>query len=226
MISYSRQLNQRWRRATPCITRMTLLVLSCNHGLPATGNEAAAVHTLHQGSTLLIDPSAEQAAAAVSPHEWVHFCGHADPWLGADRVLVWCKNGGLEAVSTSTLVGMMRGKRLVVLNGCCSDELGCKLIQAGGVQHVVCWETKLCDPVGPPFAEGFWRAMSGHESDDYARFRTAVRLAFEAGKTAVLSVTQPRPSVLDVGSSEKRLHASVPMYALVDPSTGAHTPQG
>ena len=205
--------------------RSTLLILSCNHRLPASETEAAAVHALHPSSQRLIDPSAEQAAAAVGAHDWVHFCGHADPRLGTDRVLVWCKDGELDAVAASTLVNMLRGKRLVVLNGCCSDELGCKLIQAGGVQHVVCWETKLKDVAGPPFAEGFWRAMVGHESDDDATFRAAVRAAFEAGRTALLSVTKPQASALDVGQGEYRA-ANVPKFALVDPSHGARTPRG
>ena len=205
--------------------RSTLLILSCNHRLPASETEAAAVHALHPSSQRLIDPSAEQAAAAVGAHDWVHFCGHADPRLGTDRVLVWCKDGELDAVAASTLVNMLRGKRLVVLNGCCSDELGCKLIQAGGVQHVVCWETKLKDVAGPPFAEGFWRAMVGHESDDDATFRAAVRAAFEAGRTGLLSVTKPQASALDVGQGEYRA-ANVPKFALVDPSHGARTPRG
>ena len=205
--------------------RATLLILSCNHRLPAADTEAAAVHALHPSSRRLIDPSAEQVAAAVGSHDWVHFCGHADPRLDTDRVLVWCKDGELDAVAASTLVNMLRGKRLVVLNGCCSDELGCKLIQAGGVQHVVCWETKLKDDAGPPFAEGFWRAMVGHESDDDATFRAAVRAAFEAGRTALLSVTKPQESALDVGHGEYRA-ANVPKYALVDPSHGARTPRG
>ena len=205
--------------------RSTLLILSCNHRLPAADTEAAAVHALHPSSQRLIDPSAEQAAAAVGAHDWVHFCGHADPRLGTDRVLVWCKGVELDAVAASTLVNMLRGKRLVVLNGCCSDELGCKLIQAGGVQLVVCWKTKLKDDAGLPFAEGFWRAMVGHESDDDATFRAAVRAAFEAGRTALLSVTKPQASALDVGQREYRA-ANVPKFALADPSHGARTPRG
>ena len=209
---------------TPNAAMASLVILSCNHGLPATDTEAAEVHALHPGSQLLVDPSAEQAAAAVGPHDCVHFCGHSDPRLGQDRVLVWCKNGGLEAVAAATLVEMLRGKRLVVLNGCCSDELGGALLRAG-VQHVVCWETKLFDPAGALFGVGFWRVMVGHETDGEAEFRAAVRTAFEAGRTAVLSATRPQPSALDVGDGRRRA-ASVPTYALVDPSAGASTSQG
>ena len=202
----------------------SLVILSCNHGLPATDTEAAAMYALLPDSQLLVDPSAEQAAAAVGPHDCVHFCGHSDPRLGQDRVLVWCKNGGLEAVAAATLIEMLRGKRLVVLNGCCSDELGGALLRAG-VQHVVCWETKLFDPAGALFGVGFWRVMVGHETDGEAEFRAAVRTAFEAGRTAVLSATRPQPSALDVGDGRRRA-ASVPTYALVDPSAGASTSQG
>ena len=48
---------------TPNAAMASLVILSCNHGLPATDTEAAAVHALHPGSQLLVDPSAEQAAA-------------------------------------------------------------------------------------------------------------------------------------------------------------------
>ena len=191
------------------------------------------MHALHPGSQLLVDPSAEQAVAAVGPHDWVHFCGHADPRLGDDRVLVWCKNGGLEAVMAGTLVDMLRGKQLVVLNGCCSDELGGALLRAG-VRHVVCWETKLSYPAGVTFGEAFWRAMAGQQTDNEGQFRAAVHAAFKAGRTAVLSVTRLQASALDVGEGQRRA-ASVPKYALVDPnandnSTGLHgvrmTPDG
>ena len=173
------------------------LIISCNHGLPATDTEASAVHTLHPGSQLLVDPSAEQAAVAVVPHKWVHFCGHADPRLGQDRVLVWCKNGGLEAVTAATLVDMFRNKRLIVLNGCCYDELGVALLREG-VRHVVCWETRLHDEAGALFGQAFWRAMVGHESNEEAELRAAVRSAFTAARTAVLSETELRPNALDV----------------------------
>ena len=196
---------------------MTLLVLSCNHGLATVATEATTINALHPGQ-LLLDPSAAQAAAAVAHHSRVHFCGHADPRLGSDRVLVWCKDGGLEAVTVPTLVGMLGGKSLVVLNGCCSDELGGALLRAG-VQNVICWETKLEDRAGSLFGEGFWRAMVGHDTDDEDQLREAVRAAFEAAKHAVLSVTRPQASALDVGGRQ-RLAASVPKYAFIDPSGG------
>ena len=205
---------------------MTLLILSCNHGVPATATEAASVHGLHPSSVLLLDPSAARAAAAVTPHSWVHFCGHADPRLGPDRVLVWCKSGKLDVVTTSTLVGMLGGKSLVVLNGCCSDELGCALLRAG-VRHVVCWETKLEDGAGAVFGEAFWRAMVGHEADDEVQLYEAVGAAFEAAKSAVLAETRPQASALDIGGGRRRA-ATVPKYALVDPRSHPRgvTPSG
>ena len=84
--------------------------------------------------------------------------GHADPRLGTDRTLVWHKAGRLEAVDTATLIGMLRGFELVVLNGCKSRELGEALAKAG-VSNVVCVATLVHDEAARRFAVGFWRCV-------------------------------------------------------------------
>ena len=107
------------------------LVLGCRPSLQCVEEEVGAIANAAPNPELLIDPSPELVNEKAPRHDWCHFAGHADPKLGPDRVLVLCDAGGFAAVEASTLVDMLRSKKLVVLNGCKSVELGIKLRQAG-----------------------------------------------------------------------------------------------
>ena len=194
------------------------LVLGCRPSLPCVEDEVDAVASAAPNTELLLDPSPEQVNAKAPRHDWCHFAGHADPKLGPDRVLVLCVAGGFAAVDASTLVDMLRSKKLVVLNGCKSVELGIKLRQAG-VPNVVAWTTLLFDPAAKLFAVRFWQEMAAQTHDDEDALRAAVRKAFASAKLAVQSAVKPGGAV-DVGGGKTHA-ASVPKYELHDPEDAA-----
>ena len=196
----------------------TTLVLGCRPTLPCVEDEVNAVASAAPNAELSLDPNPTLVAAKAPQHNWCHFAGHADPKLGPDRVLVWCDAGGFAAVDGSTLVDMLRSKKLVVLNGCKSVELAIKLRQAG-VPNVVAWTTLLYDPAAKLFAVEFWKMMGGHAHDDEDALRNAVRVAFASAKLAVQTAVKPGGAV-DVGGG--KTHASsVPKYELHDPEDAA-----
>lgn len=194
------------------------LVLGCRPSLPCVEDEVDAVASAAPNTELLLDPSPEQVNAKAPRHDWCHFAGHADPKLGPDRVLVLCVADGFAAVDASTLVDMLRSKKLVVLNGCKSVELGIKLRQAG-VPNVVAWTTLLFDPAAKLFAVRFWQEMAAQTHDDEDALRAAVRKAFASAKLAVQSAVKPGGAV-DVGGGKTHA-ASVPKYELHDPEDAA-----
>ena len=196
----------------------TTLVLGCRPTLANVEDEVTAVASAAPNAELLLDPNPSLVAAKAPQHDWCHFAGHADPKLGPDRVLVWCDAGGFAAVDASTLVDMLRSKKLVVLNGCKSVEVGIKLRQAG-VPNVVAWTTLLYDPAAKLFAVEFWNKMDGHADDDEDALHNAVRVAFASAKLAVQTAVKPGGAV-DVGGG--KTHASsVPKYELHDPEDAA-----
>ena len=192
-----------------------LLVVGCANGLDAVGHELDAIGATLPGARILRDVSAEQALEAASyGYTRFHFAGHADPTLGSERTLVWHKEGRLEAVDAATLVRMLRGFQLVVLNGCKSLALAEALGRAG-VPNVVGVETLLLDEPGRLFALGFWRHVRA-EAARGAPLRDAVRRAFEQGQVAVSTATGVGGTLRTGGSSS--VAASTPLYTLgVDP---------
>ena len=205
-------------RAAPHPDMATTLVLGCRPTLASVEDEVTAVASAAPNAELLLDPNPTLVASKSPQHNWCHFAGHADPKLGPDRVLVWCDAGGFAAVDASTLVDMLRSKKLVVLNGCKSVELGIKLRQAG-VPNVVAWTTLLFDPAAKLFAVSFWQMMAAHAHDDEDALRNAVRDAFASAKLAVQTAVKPGGAV-DVGGGKTHA-ASVPKYELHDPEDAA-----
>jgi hypothetical protein len=199
-----------------------LLILGCRPTLANVEAEVTAIAATAPGAELLLDPTAALAGQRTPHHSWCHFAGHADPKLGPDRVLVMCHDGGFGAVDASTLVDMLRTMKLVVLNGCKSEELGLKLREAG-VPNVVVWKTLLYDPAAKLFAVRFWEIMTARSPNDNDSLRTAVRAAFEAAKLAVQTAVRPG-GALDVGGGKTRA-AAVPAYELHDPEDAATVEQ-
>ena len=200
-----------------------LLILGCRPTLANVEAEVTAIAATAPGAELLLDPTAALAGQRTPHHSWCHFAGHADPKLGPDRVLVMCHDGGFGAVDASTLVDMLRTMKLVVLNGCKSEELGLKLREAG-VPNVVVWKTLLYDPAAKLFAVRFWEIMTARSPNDNDSLRTAVRAAFEAAKLAVQTAVRPG-GALDVGGGKTRAAAVPRAYELHDPEFGlAHAP--
>ena len=201
---------------------MSTLILGCRPTLPNVEAEVKAIAATAPGAELFLDPTAAQAGQRAPHHTWCHFAGHADPKLGPDRVLVLCHNGGFSAVDASTLVDMLRTMKLVVLNGCKSEELGLKLREAG-VPNVVVWKTTLYDPAAMLFAVRFWEVIAARSPNDHHSLRTAVRAAFEAAKVAVQTAVRPGGAI-DVGGGRRRA-AAVPAYELHDPQDAATVEQ-
>ena len=200
----------------------TLLILGCRPTLPNVEAEVTAIAATVPGAELLLDPTAAQAGQRTPHHTWCHFAGHADPKLGPDRVLVLCHDGGFSAVDASTLVDMLRTMKLVVLNGCKSEELGLKLREAG-VSNVVVWKTISDDSAAKLFAVRFWEVITARSPNDNDSLRTAVRAAFEAAKVAVQTAVRPGGAI-DVGGGVPRA-AAVPAYELHDPEDAATVEQ-
>ena len=116
-----------------------LLILGCRPTLANVEAEVTAIAATAPGAELLLDPTAALAGQRTPHHSWCHFAGHADPKLGPDRVLVMCHDGGFGAVDASTLVDMLRTMKLVVLNGCKSEELaGSSCVKRASAVGVLC----------------------------------------------------------------------------------------
>ena len=177
--------------------------------LPKATDEATRIQTL-TGGTLLAEPSAEALPAALPGVERVHFAGHADAELFGSYTLAWVKNGCMELVDAESLVLLMGGARLVVLNGCKSEALGRALMSAG-VEDVVCWSRVTYDPAASPFALKLWeRIVAGDDA----------RAAFDAAVEHVKLTTK-----LDRTTNRYK-----PRFAFADPEATARkldgTPSG
>ena len=198
------------------------LAVGCANGLAAVSSELDAIAAALPTCSVLRDASAEEVAREAPRFPWFHFAGHADPRLGPHRTLVWRKNGRADAVDASTLVQMLRGAELVVLNGCKSLELAEALARAG-VPNVVGCETLLLDRPGSLFAEAFWRMVAAESVAGQPLPLTTVRRAFEAGEVAVGSATGAGGTLGTDGGS---VPSSTPLYALgIDPEDGGKVVQ-
>ena len=111
--------------------------------------------------------------------------------------------GGIIAHATPSRGGCLE---LVFLNGCCSENLG-KAIRDAGVPNVVCWRTQTEDGAARAFAKGFFEALENGDT---------VADAFEAATLAVKCVTR-------LGKNA-HLDAMVPKYELREPRTASAMP--
>ena len=107
---------------------------------------------------------------------------------------------------------MLKGKlELIVLTGCCTDQLAAALRERAFVPHVLCWETVLDDEAGRLFGDAFAKAIAA---------RSEPPDAFEKARLAVTTVTEP--GHLDTGLAVE----GVQKFELdVDPKDSARVDQ-
>ena len=139
------------------------------------------------------------------------FCGHGAALQG-QTVPVFQINGQLEAVSIDALVAVIRSVptlKLVVLAGCCTEQLG-RALRDAGVPDVVCWSTKVNCAAAAAFGKAFVEATAKQQLEGHL----VPAAAFDTACAAVKHVTED--GALDGGRP-----AQVQMYALVDPDDKA-----
>ena len=157
-------------------------VSACSNGLFAVEHEAREILNAlgYQRCTLAPHQHVNRLSADLAGCTVWIFCGHLTDNNTGSKTLAFVDEAGRPAViDPSKIASIVRAHvdtlRCVLLNGCDSLELGRQLIQAG-VQHVICWRTRVHDEAAKHFSLGFARALANGAT--YAA-------AYYAGCTAV-----------------------------------------
>ena len=190
------------------------------HHLANVGPEALLQQTAFGGpekAEVMSDINVVQLNDALRGRKVLCFAGHGDAPLLGETVPGFVDAGGLQAVSISTLVEVIRAHvlkgylQMVVFTGCCTLELAKALHERALVPFCVCWASVLSDAAGPAFGAGF--------ASSYAAGETPL-VDFDAACTAVHMQTEP--GYLDSAGSTPGLESSVQKYELwVDPKDAA-----
>ena len=189
-----------------------VLITAVPNGIPDVKHEADTIRSAFGVRAVKYDSTSVSLLGQqlVGKQIWF-FCGHGAALQG-QTVPVFQINGQLEAVSIDALVAVIRSVptlKLVVLAGCCTEQLG-RALRDAGVPDVVCWSTKVNCAAAAAFGKAFVEATAKQQLEGHL----VPAAAFDTACAAVKHVTED--GALDGGRP-----AQVQMYELVDPDDKA-----
>ena len=223
-------------RSTPKITELLMFACSpvaheLSEALPEAMNVASVCNwRLGVEMDIHCGGDAEQLRAALcdSRVRRFLFIGHADAESGGEKTLGFTKPGGqLETIHPPQKLADMLGSHatahggaleLVFLNGCCSEQLG-RAIHQAGVPHVVCWRTKCRDDAARLFSKAFF--STHRQGKSYVTAFEEAKRCREEGKEEVILIHLCGHGHFDLGAYETYLRGELKLHELTEEEIAA-----